>query len=281
LSDRAKIVVHPSGADSDLLPARDVLNHVLDFLALLSFAEPASDTKVVWLLEKISSNSPVAAEVLGAGEDAVYVETTAAMAALAEGIDAATEGKKIPAWMLNGAFETAVRFFKRNTETVGRTDITLNDNEAPIYVPAAKARAAVNNLERARLEEEKKAHDWTHTAFGSIEGYVMATGRHYNKPAIWIRERKSKRDIRCVFDAETAQKVGSQFKWETAWGNGRVIVEGLLQYDKAGDVQQVSATDVIEVSGGAISISEFADPTFTNGLSPDEYLELWRDRGRE
>jgi hypothetical protein len=285
MADRAKIVVHPSGADSDLLPARDALAHVLDFLSLLNFAERdrGSDSKIVWLLENISSNSPVTAEMLGVGIDPSVMmgaEVAATMETFAAGIEAAIEGTHIPTWMLNSAYETAHRFFKRNTEVVGRSDIVLNGADSPIYVPASKARVALINLERAALDEEKKVRDWTHTAYGSIEGIVIATGTHYNKPAIWVRERKTKRDIRCVFDQETAKKVGARFKWETSWRHGRVVVEGLLQYGKAEDIEQVSASDVVELSVGTLDIADFADPTFTNGLTPEEYLDRWRDNGR-
>ena len=196
MSDHAKIVVHPNGADSDLLPARDVLHHVLDFLELLSAAETSrgGEPALTWLLESITSNSPVTARVLGAGADpavAMTAEAGEAMSILAEGIEAAIDGKNIPDWMLEGAYQTALRFFKRNTQSIGRTEMTLNDNDAPIYVPASKARLAVINLERATLVEERNERDWTHCAHGSIEGFVTRTGTHYNRPAIWIRDRKT------------------------------------------------------------------------------------------
>jgi hypothetical protein len=204
------------------------------------------------------------------------------MERLATGVEAAIDGRKIPQWMLNGAYATAHRFFKRNTEIVGRTDMTLNGEAVPIYMPATKARAALLNLEKASIEQEQRQRDMTHTAYGSVEGVVTYAGRYRTKAAIWIRERKSNLEIRCVFDPDTAERVGKRFNWDKAFNNARVIVEGAISYGQTGAVEQVAAIDVIESrQSKIIDIAEFADPTFTNGFSPSEYLDRWRDNGRE
>jgi hypothetical protein len=272
-----------------MLPARDALTQILDFVDLLVLSHPDDDhvEGVVWLLKSISSNSPITAEVSGAGSDPsipVVDDAMRAMAAVEDGISAAMEGRDIPHWMLNGAYNTAHRFFDRNTKSIGRTDITFDLPEATstILIAPAKARIAVINLERAALEEEKKVRDWTHRAYGSIEGVVIDTTTFYGKPAIRVREKLSRRDIICVFDDGTASRIGDKYNWQKTWDHGRVRVEGLLHYDKSGAVFRVSSADVADiVPQRMINIAEFADNTFTNGMTPAEYLERWRSRGRD
>jgi hypothetical protein len=206
------------------------------------------------------------------------------MTAVENGIGAAMEGRNIPRWMLNGAYNAARRFFDRNTKSIGRTDITFDMPGAPstIVIASAEARIAVINLERAALDEERKIRDWTHRARGSIEGVVVDTTTFYGRPAIRVREKLSHRDIICVFDEATAARIGDKYNWQKTWDHGRVRVEGLLHYDKAGDVFRVSSADVTDVPLQRITdIAEFADSTFTNGMTPAEYLEHWRSRGRD
>lgn len=283
-----KIVVHPSGAESDLLPARDALTQILDFVDLLARSMSNDDQAdaVVWLLKNITSNSPITAEISGAGADPavpVVEEVTRSMIAVEDGIDAAIEGRPIPHWMLNGAYGAAHRFFERNTKTIGRTDITfdLPGAKSTVVIASARARVALINLERAALEEEKKVRDWTHRAHGSIEGVVIDTTTYYGKPAIRLRERLSRRDIICIFDNENAQRIGDKYNWQSTWDHGRVRVEGVLHYDKTGNIVRISDADVIDVEHpGPIDIAEFSDGTFTNGLTPAEYLDRWRSGGR-
>ncbi|WP_395714337.1 hypothetical protein [Reyranella sp.] len=282
-----KIVVHPSGAESDLLPARDALNQILDFVDLLVQSHPDDDhaETVIWLLASITSNTPITAEVSGAGADPavpVVHEALRSMTAVEDGISAAMEGRDIPRWMLNGAYNTARRFFDRNTKAIGRTDLVFDGVAPTILIAPAGARIALINLERAALEEEKKVRDWTHKARGSIEGIVIDTTTFYGKPAIRVRERLSRRDIMCVLDEANAVRVGDKYNWQKTWDHGRVHVEGLLHYDKSGDVIRVSDADVIDVAvSRSIDLAEFSDSTFTNGLTPAEYLERWRSRGRD
>lgn len=284
-----KIVVHPSGTESDLLPARDALTQILDFVDMLVLSHADSDHAdgVVWLLESISSNSPITAEISGAGSDPtmpVTDDVLSSMNAVEDGISAAMEGREIPHWMLNGAYNTAHRFFERNTKSIGRTDITFERPglETTLHIAPAKARVAIINLERAALEEEKKVRDWTHKAYGSLEGVVVDTTTFYAKPAIRVREKLTRRDIICVFDQANADRIGDRYNWQKTWDHSRVRVEGLLHYDKVGDVIRVTSADVIDIpSSRPIDIAEFADSTFTSGMTPAEYLERWRSRGRD
>lgn len=284
-----KIVVHPSGAESDMLPARDALNQILDLVDMLVHSHPDSDhaNSVVWFLESISSNSPITADLTGAGADPTIPAMTDALlseAAVEDGISAAMEGRDIPSWMLNGAYNAAHRFFDRNTKAIGRTDITFGGPgfSSTILIAPAKARVALINLERAALDEEKKIRDWTHKAYGSIEGVVIDTTTYYGKPAIRVREKLSHRHIICIFAQESADRIGDRYNWRRTWDHSRVQVEGQLHYDRAGDVIRVSNADVIDIGPHSlIDIAEFSDDTFTGGLSPAEYLERWRSRGRD
>ena len=281
--------MHPSGAEGDLLPARDALAQILDFVDLLVLSHPTDDhaDRIVWFLQSISSNSPITAEVHGANTDPAIPagdDALRAMAAVEDGIEAAMEGRDIPHWMLNGAYDVARRFFDRNTKSIGRTDIIFDalGTTSTILIASAKARIAVINLEQAALEEQKKVRDWTHKAYGSIEGVVIDTTTFYGRPAIRVREKLSRRDIICVFDEGTAVRIGDKYSWQKTWDHGRVRVEGLLHYDKSGDVFRVSGADVVDIAPQrAIDIAEFADSTFTSGLTPAEYLERWRSRGRD
>lgn len=283
MAEQVKITIVPSVSDANLLTVTDAMQQVLDLFALLSAAETAKKGKsaIVWRLISATTNSPF--NVVGeayAVDPAIIMDVDAMEAKrdFQSAMNAVIAGQPIPTWAQERNAEATLRkVFKRNLNGIGRTDVDLGQGIDPIIIAHRSAGQAVRNLDLSVLNREGMKEDFTHTAYGSLEGIILAAGTFYNKPCFHIRERLSGREIRCVISGALADEIGKQHDLSEVWKHKRVLVEGRIAYDTNGYVINIDATNMKTVEHISVPVEAFIDPHFTGGLSPTEYLKRFRE----
>ena len=114
---------------------------------------------------------------------------------------------------------------------------------------------------------------------GSIEGTLASVDFYYRKPAIRLVERKTLASIPCELTPELAKDFQSE-RIAAVWNHRRVMVRGLIYYNKTGRVLRVVATEARLIDPREVSLEEIQDASFTGGLSSLEYLSTLRDGDR-
>ena len=285
--ETVSITIYPSTAESADLTVADAMQQVLDAFELLSKAqlgrtgEPTN--KVVWRLEKASTNSPLTIEASASSYDPAInldVEARQAKIAFFEGVNGLLAAKKKPDWMDKDAETTVRRLFARNLNGIGRTDFVFEEGAAPVIVDHRTAARAVNFLERLAAEEAAKIEDLTHEEYGAVEAQVTGTTTHYRKPAINIRLRLAETEIRCVLSSAAAAKIGPQHNWTEVWTQQRVIIMGKIHYDKNGDISLIEAEDIEVLPHAPISIESIERSSGITSEQVSDFLRRgWVDNG--
>ena len=279
-SNKVRVVVYPSGGSDDALTVKDAMEQVLDYFALLTKADarlPGSNVQVVWRLESASTNSPFTVEARPISSDPeVPIERRAVNAAQAlhVGLNQLVRGEGKPIWFDQDAEKVMRRILGRQINGVSRTDFIASEASGPVVLDARLARKANVFLDLKAAEEASKLEDLSRKEHGSIEGQAIGLSTHYAKPALVIRERLSGREVKCVLPASQADEIGAQHQWKDVWGNQRVVVTGVCHFDKTGDLVRIEADSVVKVGGRDVPLSEFQDANFSDGLSPQEHLDL-------
>lgn len=112
---------------------------------------------------------------------------------------------------------------------------------------------------------------------GSIEGRILEIGTDYGEPAIQIEEHNTGRRISCRVSPERAEQIGLDLKAGDAWGHRRVRIHGTLNYDNEGLVLRVVEGVISYIDVPAVNLDSLEDKDFTEGYSPSEYLDRWRE----
>ena len=277
-----KVVIYPSGGAEETLTVDDAMQQVLDYFALLSKAEvrePGRNEKVVWQLKSASTNSPFTVEassVSSVPEMSVDRQALQAKQALRDGIGMILRGEAKPQWMDRDAEVVFRRIIERNLNGIGRTEMVVDADAQPITLDHRTARRAQSFLDVKAAEEAALIEDLSRKEYGSVEGRAVGLTAHYTKPALVIRERLSGRDVKCVLVNADAETIGAEHQWNEVWGNRRIIVSGICHYEKSGNLSLVDVEEITQIKVRDVPVSDLRDPTFSDGLSPQEHLDrLW------
>lgn len=281
MKERVKITITPSVSDSNLLTVDDAMQQVLDYFDLLRAADKSLGDKetIVWRLKSVTTNSPFTVEALPFGHNpAVDVSHHAAivMRRFHDGMESVIQNKNIPEWIEND--KHLQNTLKRNLNGIGRTDIDLGDNIAPIVISPKIADEAKKNLERRKLDT--KSENLTHHAHSSLEGSITAVSSYYGKPCFYLRPRVPRADekeIRCIVNEEIASEVGGAHKLSEVWENSRVMVEGLVSYDETGEPVNIDVKSIMRINGKKFALENLYDEDFTKGLSVKDYQDRLRE----
>ena len=273
MKERVKITITPSISDSNLLTVEDAMQQVLDYFDLLRAADKSLDDKesIVWRLKSVTTNSPFTVEAEPYGHDpAISVERHAAivMRRFHDGMDAVIHDKEIPSWLEND--KHLQNTLKRNLNGIGRTDINLGDRLDTIVISSKIADDARKNLEKRKLAKEENL---THSCYGSVEGSITSVSRYYGKPCFYLHPRQGDKEIRCVVSEDVAAEIGTAHSISEVWGNGRVIVEGLVSYNAKGLAENIQVMHISGIDEKDFSLDDIYDPDFTGNLSVKEYQE--------
>ncbi len=135
----------------------------------------------------------------------------------------------------------------------------------------------LTHVERALREAAAEAAPRPKDQRGSIEGQIVEVGTFYNRPAIKIKERKSREEVWCTVTEAHRQQVSGETNFEDVWNGRRVLVQGVLQYDSNGTLSRVFVETLQVTQSREVQVGVLTDPKFTQGLSAAEYLERFRE----
>jgi hypothetical protein len=278
--ERVTISIVSSAGEDAPLTVDDATRQILDFFEMLSAGVGEEGKLVSWRLVQVSMESPlsITAESFSDVPGIVAEEIARREKAfLSSWVQSATKSGRVPEGLPQPVRRRAQSFFERNTTRIGRTAIKLDDQAPPIIIDERTARAAISALE-SQPPDEEALPDLTRTEVGSIEGYVLEAITYYGRPAVRIRERITGAEVVCVFSDDLAERIGSEHDWRDVWHGRRVLVLGEISYRQDGVIIRVRATDMINVDAQPLSYADVADPNFTGGLSPADYIRtLWEE----
>jgi predicted nucleic acid-binding protein len=137
--------------------------------------------------------------------------------------------------------------------------------------------ARVGLLALDRAEVETREVDLSRTEFGSIEGEITETTTYYGTPAIKVQERLNGWGVTCIFSSELAEKARHSRDWDEVWSGRKILIRGRISYDRLGHLFRVHAENIQDVGAARpLTYQDIADPTFTNGLTPQDHIEsIW------
>lgn len=277
--ERVTITVRSSAGEDAPLAVGDAMRQILDFFELLAAAGGEEAGLISWQLVDISMNSPITATAEAASTmPGISAEPIARRekAKVTHSFDE-IKRERVPDWMDKSARERVKSLFARNVSGVGRTVVRLYPEEPPIVISPVAARAAVEVLNRFEAERPKPADDFSRFEIGSFEGNVIGLTHHYGRAAVEVRDRLSGAAIKCPLSDELRERIGKEHQWEEVWSNQRVLISGKLSFRVDGRIQGAEVHDIESINPPRLSFEEIADPGFTGGLAPSEYLDALRE----
>lgn len=281
MAEKVTITVRASGAHPDVLTVQDAMRQVLDLFELLSPDEDKQG-QFAWRLSYASTNSPFTAQ----GEAVSLVPdvdiTVIAKTQKAEFVrNLSSIGKgEIPDRFKSGKQAEILKgLLRRNLNGVGSTEVRLYDDAMPLVVTPRFAEAAIYNLavKENALPQVELRFGRAREERGTVDGYFLDVGFHYNQPAIRILDRKTKSVLWCRIDEATRDKIAAEADYNDVWNKQRIRVKGRIRYDRDGRIAQVIASSLERVKSSKTGLDALHDPDFTSGLSTAEYLDLLRE----
>lgn len=214
-------------------PAADSVRQLLALIEGLQVQDPDLD----WRLSAVSMNSPLRAELEGFSREGVPVpseQTAAAAEAAFEVLDAINDNEPTAA-------------VRRLSDAKRRQ---LRNLLAPLKDRTGSLRILVQGRSERVVRSDQAQRALTLLAapsrqrgpeYGSIEGFILAATTHYGSPAVRVRTFLSGEEVICVFDRNTAQGIGTQHTLDEVWTGRRVLISGLIDFDKSGTAHVVKA----------------------------------------
>jgi hypothetical protein len=275
--ERVTVTVVSSAGDSGALLVDDAMRQILDFFVLLNAAGGDQSTLISWQLEDISMKSPLRATAvavsMSSGVEAAPIARRE-KALLSHSLDEIIKSAKIPDWLSGEPLSRAKALLQRNIEGIGRTEVDFYNDNVKSIITQPGALAGASAIERSETEQRNLYKlSFPSVEFGTIDGNVKDITSRYGNPAVVIRNRITGDEVTCF---PSDQVSGSSHTWSEAWENKRVLVTGEISYRTDGKIIKVSSADFELVDSSPVRFEKIADPTFTGGLTPSDYLErLW------
>lgn len=253
------------------------MQQVLDYFDLLTDQEASH---VVWNLTFASTNSPFTAE--GTPVDLrtnapAFGQVAAYVARIDRGIRRLAEGEPLDSDFPDNKKNAAERILRRNLNGIGRTKITVFDENSPVEIAPVNAQRSLDIMQVV----EDTLYEYLFGTFarkevGSIEGRIVDLGTDYEEPAVKLKEHRSGREIQCRISKAARDDIERMLTAGDVWRKRRVRVRGTLNYDTAGKLVRVYDGFVSYIEPDDASLSDIKDPDFTGGLPAYEYLERLR-----
>lgn len=281
MAERVVISVDPGPTDASMR-VQDVFGHVLDLFDLLGHSGQADDSEVAWRLVSVSMNSPLTVVAEAVPVHPVAASNFADVARkqkrqFASNVAELKRGRVPDDWRGKNEVKRVARAFSKARPSTTRVQIEESSSTRPnpvaVEVTPVDLVAVESALELAELEATPKPKD----QFGSVEGHLLEVGTFYNQPAIKLRERKSRLEVWCTVSEAHRQQVAEETNFEDVWAGRRVMVEGMLSYDRTGTLARVWADAVHVIEPRSVDANDLRDPNFTQGLGGSDYLDRFRE----
>lgn len=270
------VTVYPSPHGADYLSASDAMRQILDLVDVLGRAEMAErgTKQIVWRLTEAHTNSPPFTVTLQAfAVDPVVsvgFEADRITSQFGDAVRALMNGHKAD-WIDKDIAAPLKRVFQRNLNGIGQTSIAIEGSEGLDVVPD-RARSAVMALEQAELEEEAAVIDYSRFEYGSAEVEIQGLSRWNERPALNVVDRLSESKVVCVLSQELAEEIGPIHQWREVWENKRLIVTGILHFDRENHLKRIEAFAIEEMPWTDVPLTSLRDLDLLNGKTVSEHL---------
>ena len=275
--ERVTVTISSSAGENEPLIVADAMRQLLDFFELLSSAGGSEGESIDWQLVEISMNSPLKATAQAVAKVPGVLAAPIARrekAAVRYSLNQAIHSRA-PDWADAGVRNRAKSLFTRNTSTIGRTSIQFETDAPPTTINQVVARQVLSRIEDYEKEQIKKVEDQTRTEYGSIEAVVIELIKHYNHPALRVRERLTGDEVVCVVSPELAEVYGPQHNWSEVWSSKRLLLTGEIFFRTDGRIGQIRLEEIEVVDPSPMLFEDIAQPGFTGGLSPQASIDAW------
>jgi hypothetical protein len=258
------------------------MQQVMDYFDLLTDQETSH---VVWNLTFASTNSPFTAE--GTPVDLrtnapAYGLVASYVARIDRGLIRLAQGEPLESDFPAEKKPTAERMLKRNLNGIGRTRVTVADDDVPVEIAPANARRSLEVMQGiGDALYDSLFGTFARREVGAIEGRIVDLGTDYEEPAVKLKEHRSGREIQCRISKAARDEIESMLTAGDVWQHRRVRVRGILNYDPTGKLVRVYDGRISYIDPPTTSVSELHDPSFTGGLPAYEYLERLREGALE
>lgn len=276
-----KLSISARGVETDAPTVDDLLDQVRDYFDILVGVEEAvseDGTNVIdWRIIGASKESPLALEVAPfARAYATNVDKRVELVAgyTARGLDALRSRSERPQYFTDRVLARAERLFERVTNGLNLTTVDYGPGFPVLALTPAVARAAVANAKSALSPISRPYKE-----IGSVEGFFRSAERDgYGRPLLWIHQRLTGEDIKCVVTGDALKEVQTH-EIKEVWLNRRIQVIGTIHYKALGRINQIDAVQVrfLRRRNELPDVEDILDAEFTGGLRSEEYLERVRN----
>lgn len=271
------ITVDASEEYPEVLDIQDAMQQVQDYFNLIT---DHTQTNVVWKLSSATTMSPFT--VTG---EPVDLRTRAGgygliqehIGKVRQGLERLHAGEDVGPDFPEEKREVATSLLQRNLNGIGITQFSFGENDPIVEFDKQTARRAINVLERKDDELYQYIFgSFSRREIGSIEGEIVDVATDNNEPAIHVEDRITGRIIPCRVDKSIQHEIERRLTAADVWERRHVRINGELNYDYTGKLIRIFRGRISFLELVDKPIDDIHDPSFTEGLSPQDYLDsLW------
>lgn len=263
-------------AGSNAPTVDDLFDQVRDYVEMLKGVEKAladdHGNQIVWRVTDAERENPISFELTPTPViPGVFIDARAAdiERITRVGFLALRKGDTRPPYFTDDTIARARRMHARVMNGLADTVITTPDVDGdPIVIDHAVA----TNVERA-FDTQKAAAPIPYRELGSVEGFVSKAeldGKGRAVLRFWARTNGA--EIKAIATGEAFKQL-EELRLSEVWRGVRVRVYGTISYKSLGVVDGLSATGIEVLDRTPLpGIDDIVDPSFTGGLSAEEFL---------
>lgn len=270
-----------SGVATDAPTVEDLIGQIRDLTDVFRGVEramlPERGTELVWRVTNASMNSPLSLELTPFGKDqsaAVAQRAWKVEQATARGLAALRAGEARPAYFTDDVLPKARKLYARVLNGLSDTTISFDHD---VFEPLVIDREAAREVDAA-TEKAMGQASIPYREMGSIEGFITKPELDgHGRAILRFKARLGGAEIKAYASGEAFRQV-ERLRLSDVWHGARVRVYGLIHYRTLGQVESVNAYGMeLLDQEGLPSLDDIVDPSFTGGLSSEEFLAKQRD----
>jgi hypothetical protein len=265
---------------SDAPTVDDLIGQLRDLADVFRGVEkallPKRGGELVWRITDASRNSPLSLELTPYSHDAdAEIDERAAKVekATAEGLMALRRGDARPAYFTDDVLPKAQRLYQRVRNGLAETTIRF---EPGVAEPIVIDRPAAEQAEHA-AEAVKGEASIPYREIGSVEGFITKPELDgFGRAILRFKSRLTGAEVKAYASGEAFHQVEA-LRLSDVWHGARVRVYGLIQYKGLGQIEVINASGIELLDTESLpGIDDITDPSFTGGLSTEQFLREQR-----
>lgn len=277
MTNPVRLTIKGAGEAGDNAPTvDDLFGQVADYVEILRGVEKAlgdeHGNQIVWRVTDAERENPITFELtptpvvpgMFIGDRAADIERIAGA-----GLLALRNGDARPPYFTDDTLAKAKRMHARVRNGLAGTEISFPDaGTDPIVIDPD----AAINVERT-FHASKATSPIPYRELGSVEGFVSKAELDGHGRAVlrfWARTNGA--EIKAIATGDAFKQL-EELRLSDVWHGLRVRVYGSISYKSLGVIDTLTATGIEVLDRAQLpGIDDIIDPTFTGGLSAEEFL---------